>query len=289
MATDGVEVVSLGLSAEVFEPVGFCVEFRELRELVRIARNDVELSGTFIEFPELDAVPVEALETPLPDNFCDLVSQAAAVIDRSNYRQILQGVNLSAAGITATDGKQLSFLLNEGNTHTDQQGAHAVHKTGTECADNGTGHVEIGVAQKIECIFKNRESDTGCHGCRKEDFPFIGNDDSIVQNRQSLKKFLGNGSNNSGNAVHIHRQYLRKHTVDFRCKDRNEYTDQQEHNRQARLLFDQHSHQHDRNENRYEQNINHIVHFSTPFFAAIIVATQRIANTIAVTARCVAK
>ena len=46
MAADGVEVVSLGLSAEVFEPVDFCVEFRELRELVRIARNDVELSGT---------------------------------------------------------------------------------------------------------------------------------------------------------------------------------------------------------------------------------------------------
>ena len=110
MATDGVEVVSLLLSAEVFEPVGFCVEFRELRDLVRIARNDVELSGTLIEFPELEAVPVEALETPLPDNFCDLVSQAAAVIDRSNYRQILQGVNLSTAGITATDGKQLLNL-----------------------------------------------------------------------------------------------------------------------------------------------------------------------------------
>ncbi len=110
MAADGVEVVSLGLSAKVFEPVDFCVEFRELRELVRIARNDVELSGTLIEFPELEAVPGDALETPLPDNFCDLVSQAAAVIDRSNYRQILQGVNLSTAGITATDGKQLLNL-----------------------------------------------------------------------------------------------------------------------------------------------------------------------------------
>ena len=38
------------------------------------------------------------------------MGQAASIVDRSNYRRLLQGINLSNAGVTATDGKQLLHL-----------------------------------------------------------------------------------------------------------------------------------------------------------------------------------
>ena len=53
---------------------------------------------------------VEVVSVILPVNFGELVSQAATIVDRSNYRRLLQGINLSSAGVTATDGKQLLHL-----------------------------------------------------------------------------------------------------------------------------------------------------------------------------------
>ena len=55
MATDGIEVVSVLLDAFTETEIDFCVPFKELKDLVRVGRSEtIELSGKFIEFPELE-------------------------------------------------------------------------------------------------------------------------------------------------------------------------------------------------------------------------------------------
>ena len=111
MATDGVETVSVILDAFAETEIDFCVPFKELKDLVRMGRSEtIELSGKFIEFPELEEPSADAVSAILPVNFGELLAQAASVVDRSNYRRLLQGINLSNAGVTATDGKQLLHL-----------------------------------------------------------------------------------------------------------------------------------------------------------------------------------
>ena len=111
MATDGVETVSVILDAFAETEIDFCVPFKELKDLVRMGRSEtIELTGTFIEFPAFEEPAADAISAILPVNFGDLVSQAATIVDRSNYRRVLQGINLSNAGVTATDGKQLLHL-----------------------------------------------------------------------------------------------------------------------------------------------------------------------------------
>ena len=111
MATDGVEVVSVILDAFAESEIDFCVPFKELKDQVRIGRTEtIELTGTFIEFPEQEEPSADAISAILPVNFGELLAQAASVVDRSNYRRLLQGINLSNAGVTATDGKQLLHL-----------------------------------------------------------------------------------------------------------------------------------------------------------------------------------
>ena len=111
MATDGVEVVSVILDAFAETEINFCVLFKELKDLVRIGRSEmIELTGSFIEFPEQEEPAADAMSAILPVNFGELLAQAVSVVDRSNYRRLLQGINLSNAGITATDGKQLLHL-----------------------------------------------------------------------------------------------------------------------------------------------------------------------------------
>ncbi|MBE6390068.1 MAG: hypothetical protein E7043_07860 [Lentisphaerae bacterium] len=78
--------------------------FKELKDLVRMGRYEtIELIGKFIEFPAFEEPAADAVSAILPVNFGELVSQAASVVDRSNYRRLLQGINLSNAGVTATD------------------------------------------------------------------------------------------------------------------------------------------------------------------------------------------
>ena len=111
MATDGVETVSMAVDAFTDAEIDFCVPFKELKDLVRMGRSEtIELSGKFIEFPELEEPTAEAVSAILPVNFGELLTQTASVVDRSNYRRLLQGINLSNAGVTATDGKQLLHL-----------------------------------------------------------------------------------------------------------------------------------------------------------------------------------
>ena len=111
MATDGIETVAVTIEAEVESPVDFCVPYRDLKELIRINRTEsMELTGKFLEFPQMDEPDPDVIITELPENFCELLANAAAIVDRNGYRQVLQGINLSSAGITATDGKQLLHL-----------------------------------------------------------------------------------------------------------------------------------------------------------------------------------
>ena len=111
MATDGIEVVSVLLDAFAETEFDFCVPFKELKDLVRMGRSEIlELTGAFIEFPAFEEPAADAMSAILPVTFGELLAQAATIIDRTGYRRILQGVNLSSAGVTATDGKQLLHL-----------------------------------------------------------------------------------------------------------------------------------------------------------------------------------
>ena len=55
MATDGVETVAVAVDAFTDAEIDFCVPFKELKDLVRMGRSEtIELSGTYIEFPDLE-------------------------------------------------------------------------------------------------------------------------------------------------------------------------------------------------------------------------------------------
>ena len=111
IATDGVECVALRVEREVAEAVDFAVEYRALRELIRSTRGgEVEVTGKSLEWPELEVVPEEAVKVELPASFGELLALAAPVADRDGARLILQGVNLSLDGITATNGRELLHL-----------------------------------------------------------------------------------------------------------------------------------------------------------------------------------
>ena len=111
MATDGVESVSVKVEAFADSAIDFCVPFKELKEQIRSSRSEfMELSGEYLDFPEPDEPTADVLSVVLPANFWELLSQAAPIVDRSNFRRVLQGINLSSAGVTVTDGKQLLHL-----------------------------------------------------------------------------------------------------------------------------------------------------------------------------------
>ena len=111
MATDGEEQVSLRIDAEVEGTEDFVVEYRALREMVRTAKGSrIELKGRKVEYPALEAVPVDATVVELPVEFAELLASAAPIINRNEPRAVLRSVNLSKDGITVTDGKQLLNL-----------------------------------------------------------------------------------------------------------------------------------------------------------------------------------
>ncbi len=111
MVTDGVETVSVILDAFAETEIDFCVPFKELKDLVRMGRSEtIELTGKFIEFPELEEPTEDVVSAILPVNFGELLAQVAPIVDRTGYRRVLHGINLSNAGVTVTDGKQLLHL-----------------------------------------------------------------------------------------------------------------------------------------------------------------------------------
>ena len=111
MATDGIETVSLKLDATSETEIDFCVAYRDLKDLVRICRNEeLDLTGKFMEYPVMEEVALDAMTTELPKDFTELLALAAPIINRNEFRRVLHGGNLSADGVTVTDGKQLLHL-----------------------------------------------------------------------------------------------------------------------------------------------------------------------------------
>jgi len=104
------EVVALRLTAESEEDFDFSIQYMALREMVRTGGRVLDLQGETMTCPANAVVPSEAVEVDLPDNFTTLLRMATSVVDRFETRRVLQGINLSPEGITATDGKQLLHL-----------------------------------------------------------------------------------------------------------------------------------------------------------------------------------
>ena len=110
-ATDGVESVTAEVAGDAGEMEEFTVEYKALRELIRSTRGgEVEVTGKLLDWPEMEAVPDDALTVELPPDFGRLLALAAPVVDQREARFALRGINLSRNGVTATNGKELLNL-----------------------------------------------------------------------------------------------------------------------------------------------------------------------------------
>ncbi|UKI33471.1 MAG: hypothetical protein L6W00_08525 [Lentisphaeria bacterium] len=110
-ATDGVESVTVEVTGNAGEMEVFSVEYKALRELIRSTRGgEVEVTGKQLEWPEMEAVPDDAITVELPPDFGRLLALAAPVVNLREARLALRGINLSRDGVTATNGKELLNL-----------------------------------------------------------------------------------------------------------------------------------------------------------------------------------
>ena len=111
MATDGVESVTVEVIGDAGEMEDFAVEYKALRELIRSTRGgEVEVTGKRLDWPEMEAVPDDAVTVELSPDFGKLLALAAPVVDLREARLALRGINLSRDGVTATNGKELLNL-----------------------------------------------------------------------------------------------------------------------------------------------------------------------------------
>ena len=116
------ESVSFELETDSEEVFSCIVGFDEFRDAVKSGRNKtVELaceagvlqvgdryliSAKDIEWPDISP-KVESPNCLLPEGVVGMFARAAQVVDRNEVRAILRGINLSADGITVTNGKEL--------------------------------------------------------------------------------------------------------------------------------------------------------------------------------------
>ena len=110
-ATDGVESVTVEVIGDAGELEEFAVEYKALRELIRSTRGgEVEVTGRRLDWPEMEAIPDDAVTVELPPDFGRLLALAAPVVDLREARLALRGINLSRDGVTVTNGKELLNL-----------------------------------------------------------------------------------------------------------------------------------------------------------------------------------
>ena len=82
MATDGIEVVSVLLDAFTETEIDFCVPFKKLKDLVRVGRSEtIELSGSFIEFPDALAFPIDLIAEIVIAAFTGLIDGSGFQFD----------------------------------------------------------------------------------------------------------------------------------------------------------------------------------------------------------------
>lgn len=99
------------------------VDFDFFRSLIRNSRNKTikfDFADGALRIDDVLVVPIEGewpvakvpqgdnvATSPLPENFVEILSAAAPLIDLNEPRKVLRGMNLSKDGITATNGKEL--------------------------------------------------------------------------------------------------------------------------------------------------------------------------------------
>ena len=98
------------------------VGFDEFRDAVRSGRNkvlEIEDSDSVLRIGDRTLFPMSGVEwrvprdcehstvSELPKDFVALFAAASPLADRNNPRKVLQGINLSREGITATNGREL--------------------------------------------------------------------------------------------------------------------------------------------------------------------------------------
>ena len=128
------EEIEFRLDAETGDAFKVAVDFDFFRSLVRNSRNKnikFEFADGALRLDDVLVAPIEGewavtevpqgdnvTTSPLPENFVEILSAAAPLIDQNEPRKVLRGMNLSRDGITATNGKELfnfpySFKLDE--------------------------------------------------------------------------------------------------------------------------------------------------------------------------------
>ena len=128
------EEIEFRMDAETEDIFKVAVDFDFFRSLVRNSRNKnikFEFADGALRIDDVLVVPIEGewpvtevpqgdnvATSPLPENFVEILSAAAPLIDLNEPRKVLRGMNLSKDGITATNGKELfnfpySFKLDE--------------------------------------------------------------------------------------------------------------------------------------------------------------------------------
>lgn len=117
------EEIEFRMDVKTTDAFKIAVDFDFFRSLVKNCRN----KNISFEFKDgklhIDDVPIASVDgewpvvktpqgdnvtnTPLPDNFVEILNQAAPQASVDDPRNILKGINLGKDGITATNGKEL--------------------------------------------------------------------------------------------------------------------------------------------------------------------------------------
>ncbi len=117
------EEIEFRMDAETEDAFKVAVDFDLFRSLVRNSRNKnikFEFADGALRIDDVLVVPIEGewatvegpqgdsvATTSLPENFVEILSAAAPLVDLNEPRKVLRGMNLSMDGITATNGKEL--------------------------------------------------------------------------------------------------------------------------------------------------------------------------------------
>jgi len=117
------EEIEFKMDAEGLDAFRVAMDFDLFRSLVRNSRNKsikFEFADGKLRIEDVLVVPIEGewatvegpqsdsvATTSLPENFIEILSAAAPLVDLNEPRKLLRGMNLSKDGITATNGKEL--------------------------------------------------------------------------------------------------------------------------------------------------------------------------------------
>ena len=117
------EEIEFKMNAEGIDAFKVAMDFDHFRSLVRNSRNksikfefadgslrieDVSIVAIEDEWPVTEVPQGDSVTaSPLPENFVEILSAAAPLVDLNEPRKVLRGMNLNKDGITATNGKEL--------------------------------------------------------------------------------------------------------------------------------------------------------------------------------------